>query len=157
VEKHNINNSKSVAVPQLRGLTAGFPLQQPKFNPKSSHVGSAVDKMALGQVSFKSFGFLCHISFHQTLHTYPSSRAGIISQSVADAPSGLSLTPPHKKIKKKSYSATEPSTLAKKLRHIESVTEPGLHPKKNEKGRQQFKRSWKCLMFSLKARKKVLL
>jgi hypothetical protein len=41
------------------------------------------------------------ISFHRMLHIHPSSGSGTISQSVADVPSGLCLTPPQeiKKIK----------------------------------------------------------
>jgi hypothetical protein len=35
------------------------------------------------------------------LHTHVSSAAGTIGQTVADVPSGLSLTPPHEELKKK--------------------------------------------------------
>jgi hypothetical protein len=54
----------------------------------------AVDKVALGQVFSKYFGFPCQFSFHQMLDTHLSSGAGTIGQLVADVPSGLSLTPP---------------------------------------------------------------
>jgi hypothetical protein len=53
--------------------------------------------MALGQVFSEYFGFPCQFSFHQLLHTHPSSGAGIMGQLVADVPNGLivSLTPRH--------------------------------------------------------------
>jgi hypothetical protein len=45
----------------------------------------------------REFGFLCH-PFHRLLHTHhhhhPSSGVGTIGQTVANVPSGLSLTPP---------------------------------------------------------------
>jgi hypothetical protein len=69
------------AVPQLRRLVASFqlwrPRFEPRFEPRSGHVGSVVDKVALGQVFSEYFGFLCQFSFHQLLHTHHlSSRAG---------------------------------------------------------------------------------
>jgi hypothetical protein len=36
---------------------AGFSLLRPGFEPGSDHVGFVVDKVALGQVSSKYFGF----------------------------------------------------------------------------------------------------
>jgi hypothetical protein len=57
-------------------------------------VGFVVDKVALGA------GFPCQFSFHQLLHTHLPSGAGTVGQIVANAPSGLSLTPPQE-IKKK--------------------------------------------------------
>jgi hypothetical protein len=84
----------------LRQLVAGFPTQQLGFKPRLSHVGFVVDKVALGQVFSKYFGFPCQFSFHQLLHIHHlSSRAGTIGQSVANVPSGLSLIP-SQKIKK---------------------------------------------------------
>jgi hypothetical protein len=60
-------------------------------------VGFVADKVALGQVFSKYFGFLCQFSFHQLLQTHqPSSGAGTIGQLVADVPSGLSPTHPKK-------------------------------------------------------------
>jgi hypothetical protein len=76
-------------------LAAGFPLRLPGFDPRSGHVGFVVDKVALGQVSSKYFGFRGQFSFHQTPHTHLLSGAGTIGQLEADVPSGLSLTPPH--------------------------------------------------------------
>jgi hypothetical protein len=61
--------------------------------PGSGHVGFVVDKAALGQFFSESFCFLFH-SLHRLLHTHPLSGAGAICQMVADAPIGLSLTPP---------------------------------------------------------------
>jgi hypothetical protein len=52
-------------------------------------------KVPLGQIFSEYFGLPCHFSFHPLLHThYLSSGAGTIGQSVANIPSGLSLTPP---------------------------------------------------------------
>jgi hypothetical protein len=58
--------------------------------PGSSHVGFVVDKSAVGQV------FSEYLGFHRLLHTqpHPPSGAGTVGQTVADVPSGLSLTPP---------------------------------------------------------------
>jgi hypothetical protein len=66
-------------------------------------VGFLVDKVALGQVFSKYFGYFYQYSFHQLLHTHHhlSSGTGTVRQLVADAPSGLSRTPPHKTKKKK--------------------------------------------------------
>jgi hypothetical protein len=49
-------------------LVASFPLQQPSFEPRSSHVGFVVDKAALGQVFFEYISFPCQ-SFIQLPHT----------------------------------------------------------------------------------------
>jgi hypothetical protein len=70
-------------------------------------VGFVADKVALGQVSSEYFGFPCHFSFHRLLHIHHhiSSPLGTIAQLVADVPSGLSLTPPTKKLKK-NYTAS---------------------------------------------------
>jgi hypothetical protein len=61
-------------------------------------MGFVVNKVALGQVFSKHFGFPHQFSFHQLLHIHHlSSGAGTIDQLVADVPSGLSLTPPQEK------------------------------------------------------------
>jgi hypothetical protein len=61
----------------------------------SGHVGCVVDKVTLGQVFFRYFGFSCQFSFRRMLHTHHlSSAAGTKGQTVAAVPSGLSLTPP---------------------------------------------------------------
>jgi hypothetical protein len=53
-----------------------------------------VDSAVLGQVFSNFFGFFCQFSFHRPLHIHHlSSGAGTIGQTVADVPSGLSLTP----------------------------------------------------------------
>jgi hypothetical protein len=58
-------------------------------------VGFVVDKVVLRQVFSENCGFPCPFSFHRLLHTHHlSSGAGTIGQTVADVPSGLSLTPP---------------------------------------------------------------
>jgi hypothetical protein len=58
-----------------------------------------VDKVEVGQVFSKYFGFHYQFSFHRLFHTHPhlSSGAGTIGQLVDDVPSGLSLTPPQEK------------------------------------------------------------
>jgi hypothetical protein len=59
-----------------------------------AQVGFVVDKVALGQVFSKYFGFPCQFSFHRLLHTnHLSSGAGTVGRLAADVPSGLSLTP----------------------------------------------------------------
>jgi hypothetical protein len=86
-------------MPWLTRLVAGFPLRWPGFNPRSSHVGSVVDKVALGQVFSEYFSFPCQFSFHQLLHTHHlSSGAGRMDQIVANVPSGL-ITPQETKLK----------------------------------------------------------
>jgi hypothetical protein len=82
-------------VPQLRRLVAGFPQPRPGFQPRSSHVGFVVDKVALEQVISEYFGFPCQFSFHRLLHIHHHlpPGAGTIDQLVAYIPSGLSLTP----------------------------------------------------------------
>jgi hypothetical protein len=60
------------AVPYLRRLVAGLPQRLPGFDPRPSHVGFVVAKVALGQVLSEYFGFPCQLSFHQTLHTHLS-------------------------------------------------------------------------------------
>jgi hypothetical protein len=61
-----------MAVPYLKQLVAGFPLQQPGF-ASGSHVGFVVAKAALGPVFSEYFGFPCQSSFHQFLlhHNHP--------------------------------------------------------------------------------------
>jgi hypothetical protein len=57
-----------------------------------------VDKAALGQVSSEYFSFPCQFSFHWLLHAHHlSPGAGTIGQTMANMPSGLSLTPPQEK------------------------------------------------------------
>jgi hypothetical protein len=63
-------------------------------------VGVLVDKVAMGEVFFKYFGFPYQLSFHQMFHTHLSSGAGTTGQLVADVPSGLSLNQ-HNEINKK--------------------------------------------------------
>jgi hypothetical protein len=52
--------------------------------------------VALGQVFSEYYGFPCQFSFHRLLHIHHhlSSGPGSIGQTVADVPTGLSLTPP---------------------------------------------------------------
>jgi hypothetical protein len=51
--------SDRVAVPQLRRPAAGSPPQRPGYEPGSSHVGSVVDRAAMGEVSLEYLGFTC--------------------------------------------------------------------------------------------------
>lgn len=109
---------------ELRGLLAGFPLWQPKFDIRSSHVGVAVDKEVLRQVSLKYFGFPSCFSIHQILHTHVSSRASATCKFETDIPSRLSLTPLHEMKKKKTLGhhilLQEPVSWTEKSRYIES-------------------------------------
>jgi hypothetical protein len=88
-------NAYREAVPKLRRLVADFLRRQSGFQPRLGHEGFVVDKVALGQVFFKHFGFPCLYSFHRLLHTrHLPYGAGTVGQLVVDVPSGLSLTPP---------------------------------------------------------------
>jgi hypothetical protein len=78
-----VNGSEwSEAMPQLRQLVACFPTWQPRFKPRSGHVGFLVDKVVLGLVLFEYFSFPCPSSFHQLLHNhhYLSTGADTIGQ-----------------------------------------------------------------------------
>jgi hypothetical protein len=50
-------------VPQLRLLAAGFPPRRSGLDPGSSHVGSMVARVALGQIFAECSSFLCLFSF----------------------------------------------------------------------------------------------
>jgi hypothetical protein len=60
-----------VTIPYLRRLVVGFLPRQPGFDPRSSHVGSVMDRATLGQVFFKYFGFSC-LSFIPLIASQPS-------------------------------------------------------------------------------------
>jgi hypothetical protein len=76
------------------GPCHSFPPRRPGFEPGSDHVGFVVDKVALGQVFTKYFGFPCQFEFHRLLHNRRlSSGAGTMGRTVAAAPNGLRLTP----------------------------------------------------------------
>jgi hypothetical protein len=84
-----------------------LPLRFPPWHglePRSCHVWFVVYKVALEQVFSEYFGFPCQLSFHWRLHIHHhqhlSSGAGTICQLLAEVrvPSGLSLTPPQKKL-----------------------------------------------------------
>jgi hypothetical protein len=62
------------AVPWLRRLVAGLSARRPGFNLGSVHLGFVVDKVALGQVFSKYFGFSLPISFRRC----SSTRKGLI-------------------------------------------------------------------------------
>jgi hypothetical protein len=66
-------------------------------------VGFVVDKMALRQVFLEYLSFPYQFTFHRLLHIHHhlSSGGGTISQTVAEVPSGLILTPPQQKEKGK--------------------------------------------------------
>jgi hypothetical protein len=78
----------------VQGVSRWLPTAAPRLESSSGHVGFVVDKVALWQVFSEYFGFPCQFSSHRMLHTHLSSGAGTIGQTVADVPSGLSLTPP---------------------------------------------------------------
>jgi hypothetical protein len=68
--------------------------------------------VALRQVFSEDFSFPYQFLFHRLLHIHHhlSIGAGTTGQLVADVPSGLSLTPPQKKLKKTTfYSSIHPS------------------------------------------------
>jgi hypothetical protein len=89
-----VTTCKGCATAQM--LVAGFKLQKPSFDPRSGHVRSVVNKVALGQVFSEYFGFPCQFFYHQMLHTHLSSRGDTTGQLVTDVPSGLNIAPPHK-------------------------------------------------------------
>jgi hypothetical protein len=96
----------------MRRPVAGFSQRLPVFDPRSSHMGFVMNKVALGLVFFEYFGFTCQFSFHRLLHTdYLSSGAGTIGRLVADVPSGLSLTQNKKLQKKKTQRVCQMATL----------------------------------------------
>jgi hypothetical protein len=51
------------AMPQLWQLVAGFPQLWPGYDPRSDHVGSIVNRVALGQVLSEYLGLPCRSSF----------------------------------------------------------------------------------------------
>jgi hypothetical protein len=80
-----------------QAVSRRLPTAADRFEPRSSHVGFVVDKVALGQVFSEYFSSPCQFSYHRLLHTHHlSSGTGTIGQLVADVPSGLSLTHPKK-------------------------------------------------------------
>jgi hypothetical protein len=92
----DLSHSDVCLVPKLKntrnGRTWGSAVSYPKSN---MGIGFVVDKVVLGQVFSKYFGFPCQFLFHWLLHTHHlSSRAGTIGQLVANIWSGRSLTPP---------------------------------------------------------------
>jgi hypothetical protein len=73
---YNVGRAKAQTVSRW------LPTAAARFDPGSGQVGFVVDKVALGQVLSKYFGFPCQSSFHQLLHNHPhlSSGAGTIGQ-----------------------------------------------------------------------------
>jgi hypothetical protein len=59
-------------VPELKRLVAGFQLRRPGF-ASEHHVGFVVEKVALGQVFSKYFGFPSQSSFHKFFHHHNHS------------------------------------------------------------------------------------
>jgi hypothetical protein len=104
-EKLNCNNRHTVTL--VYAFTYGCAMAQAvsrrlltaaarvRAQVRSGHVGFVKDKVALRQVFSEYFGFLCHLSWRQVLHTdYLSSGDGAIRQLVSDVPNGLSRTAP---------------------------------------------------------------
>jgi hypothetical protein len=90
-------NGRAIA----QAVSLRLPTTATRFEPRSGHVGFVVDKVALGHFFSEYFGFPCQFSFHRLLHTHHlSSGAGTVGQLVAAMPSGLSLTPPPRNLKK---------------------------------------------------------
>jgi hypothetical protein len=71
-----------------------LPTVAARVRARAGNVGFVVDKVALGQVFSKYFGFPCQFAFHRLLHNHYhlSSGAGTVGQTVAAVPSGLSFT-----------------------------------------------------------------
>jgi hypothetical protein len=60
----DVESIKSVQANELlRRLVAGFPPRRPGFDSRSGHVRFIVDKVTLGKIFFKYFGFPCQFSF----------------------------------------------------------------------------------------------
>jgi hypothetical protein len=51
-------------------LAVGFPPRRLGFDSGSSNVGFVVDKMSVGEIFSKYFGFPRQFSFQQMFHTY---------------------------------------------------------------------------------------
>jgi hypothetical protein len=87
-----------------------------------------VDRVGLGQVFSKYFGFPCQFSFHQLLHIHhhQSSGATTIGQLVTDGTSGLSLIPPQEVLDHKSGSVQVLGFSDKKSGGIRSNTQISL-------------------------------
>jgi hypothetical protein len=86
---------------QLRLSVTGFPQRRTGFEPCSSHVGSVVDRAALGQVSSEYFSFPCH-SFIPLIapQSSPSIIQGWYNRPINDrSNSGPGSTPAHPQIK----------------------------------------------------------
>jgi hypothetical protein len=52
----------------LIDILADFPPRRPVFDSRLGRVGFVVDRVELGRVFSKSFGFSCQFSFHHLLH-----------------------------------------------------------------------------------------
>jgi hypothetical protein len=77
---------------KLRQLVTCFLPQWPGFKPRLGHVGFVVDKAAMGPVYVQVLWFPLPSIPPTARHS--SSRAGTISQMMADLLSELNLTPP---------------------------------------------------------------
>jgi hypothetical protein len=53
-----------------QAVSRRFPTAAARVRAWSGHVGFVVDKVALGKVFSKYFGFPCQSSFHQILHPH---------------------------------------------------------------------------------------
>jgi hypothetical protein len=88
-------------MPKVGRVLSGFSQLWLEFKPGSGLVGFVVDKVALRKVFSDYLYFIRQFSFYQLHHTHhhhhPSSEAGIIRQTVACVPSGLSLKQPQTK------------------------------------------------------------
>jgi hypothetical protein len=83
---HSLRNDARAQV-----VNAGFP---PRW-PGSGHVGSVMDKVALGQVFSEYFGFPCQSSFHQLLHNHPHLSSGGCTIGQKWPQYQVDLVPPH--------------------------------------------------------------
>jgi hypothetical protein len=89
-------NCRAVA----QAVSRRLPTAAARVLSQVGHVEFVVDKLALGYVFFEYFRFPCQLSFHQILHIHLSSGAGTMGQLLNEVPSGLSLNPPLKILKR---------------------------------------------------------
>jgi hypothetical protein len=77
-----------------QAVSRRLPTAAARVRAQSGHLGFVVDKVALGQVYSKYFGFRCQFALYHFLHNHHhhlSSGIGTIGQTVAAVPSGLNL------------------------------------------------------------------
>jgi hypothetical protein len=74
-----------------RDFVAGLPQRRPRFDPESVHVGFGVDKVALGQVFPKYFGFF-PVSFIPLVLHYMEKRKNSSSSFSSPSTQGCTIS-----------------------------------------------------------------